>query len=564
MNIPELEYYQQQGLSFFPLPYQAKKDDGFKWGQFQKRLPTEAEVKHWFGNGTKHNIAVVCGQVSGGLVILDCDNYDRFFELATIITEKTGINDINLVTRMSETGKGVHIWLFVDEEVSSAKFPKLDIKAEGGYIVAPPSLHPEGREYKWINTAPIRRIASLKDIGIDLEQRRSESPEHSDNWVTEALKGIGEGGRNDTCYRLAAYFKNKHPQDITERLLLDWNKRNSPPMDEVELLQTISSAYRRTPLEPPTDGSNKESTMYYPSGGFLESQRYKSVTENVTKSRAEAIEEWVKDSNGWFSYEDIDREFNIRSEAEKLNRRVIIKRLRDAGIIEPHPGNNKLWRYKNVNVRLIDLKTATKRVPLGIKYPFHIEQYFNTYPGNIIALAGAADAGKTAFLLNFVKLNMYDFSIYYQSSEMGDAELYSRIENFEGESPEEWNFTPEERSRDFADVIRPDCVNIIDYLELAGDFYSIADTMRQIHDRLAGGIAIIALQKKRGAELGRGGDFGLEKPRLYLSMDKGKITIQKAKNWVDHQYNPNGLTLNFKIVAGCKFITTEDWHKSED
>jgi len=91
----------------------------------------------------------------------------------------------------------------------------------------------------------------------------------------------------------------------------------------------------------------------------------------------------------------------------------------------------------------------------------------------------------------------------------------------------------------------------------------IADYLRAIHEKLSSGIAVVALQKKRGADLGRGGDFGLEKPRLYLSMDAGKLTIQKAKNWADPRANPNGLVCEFKIVNGCKFIVTQDWHKGE-
>jgi hypothetical protein len=196
---------------------------------------------------------------------------------------------------------------------------------------------------------------------------------------------------------------------------------------------------------------------------------------------------------------------------------------------------------------------------LAIRYPFGIESYFRTYPSNVIVIAGAADAGKTAFLLNLIHLNMTEFAIYYQTSEMGAEELASRLQKFEGITLDEWNFTAEERSRDFADVIRPDCINIVDYLELAGDFYMVADYLKQIHDKLSSGIAVVALQKKRGAELGRGGDFGLEKPRLYLSMDANKLTIQKAKNWADPQVNPNGLTRNFKLVDGCNFVFTQDW-----
>jgi hypothetical protein len=306
-------------------------------------------------------------------------------------------------------------------------------------------------------------------------------------------------------------------------------------------------------------------SLYCLSDADLASESHKKVTESVTdqESLAKKIRDWVKDTSGWFSYDEIDREFEIRLSTEKHNRWMIIKRLKDDGTIEAHPSNNKLLRHIKAATRIIDFKAAGQRTPLAIKYPFGIERYIKTYPGNIVVLAGAADAGKTAFLLNFIGLNMADFSIFYQSSEMGAAELAGRLENFEGIGLDEWNFTAEERSRDFADVIRPDCINIVDYLELAGDFYIVADYLRQIHEKLSSGIAIVALQKKRGAELGRGGDFGLEKPRLYLSMDTGKLTIQKAKNWSDHQVNPNGFVLNFKILNGCKFTVTEDWHKAE-
>ena len=562
MPIPEVEFYQQQGLSFFQLPY-GKKEAAIPWKCYQERKPTDAEIRSWFKNGHQSNIAVVCGQVSGGLVILDSDSMERFYELANMVCEKLDILDILDFTRVSQTAKGCHIWVFVNEPVAFVKFPKLDIKAEGGYIVAPPSLHPSGSIYKWANpNITIKRINTLLDIGLDINQKPSEAaPGREGNWITEALKGVAEGNRSDMCYKLSSYFKNHHPEDITISLLTEWNERNKPPLPKTEILRTIKSAYGR---ESHNADNNKDNIRISVLSDDSESERHRIVTENVTRSRAEEVEEWVKESSGWFSYEDIDREFNIKSEAEKHNRRMIIKRLKDDGTIEAHPKNNKLLRHVNVAVRLVDFKAAGQRIPLAIKYPFGIEQYFNTYPGNLIALAGAADAGKTGFLLNLIQLNQFDFSIFYQTSEMGKEELASRLQKFEGIGLDEWNFTAEERSRDFADVIRPDCINIIDYMELAGDFYNIADYMRQIHDKLAGGIAIIALQKKRGAELGRGGDFGLEKPRLYLTMDKGKLTIQKAKNWAHPEENPNGLILNFKIVAGCKFIVTEDWHKSND
>ncbi|MFC2045699.1 hypothetical protein ACFLUH_03370 [Chloroflexota bacterium] len=312
----------------------------------------------------------------------------------------------------------------------------------------------------------------------------------------------------------------------------------------------------------------KSSLLYCPNDSFTDTKPNKIITKNLTDTSlplAKRIEDWVKQTTGWFDYHEIDREFNLASENDKQNRLMILRRLQEKGIIEKHKTNNNLTRYVNTDFRLIDFKSAGKRTPLAIKYPFQIEKKFNTYPGNLIVVAGAADSGKTAFLLNFIKLNMFDFSIYYQSSEMGEAELGNRLEQFDGIDLDKWNFVAEERSGNFADVIRPDCVNIIDYLEFnEGEFYLIADYLRAIHDKLSTGICLIALQKKRGASLGRGGDFGLEKPRLYLTMDAGKLKIQKAKNWVNPSENPNGLMLDFKIVQGCEFGLTRNWYSEDE
>ncbi|MFX1552979.1 MAG: hypothetical protein ACFFBV_03550 [Promethearchaeota archaeon] len=230
---------------------------------------------------------------------------------------------------------------------------------------------------------------------------------------------------------------------------------------------------KRKPAYPlsPLINSISNTSIYCPSDAYLALECDKIVTKSVTLSQR--IEDFVKDTNGWFSYEEIDKELGLLQPSDRINRRQIIKRLKDAGVIETHTRNNKLLRYVKVAVRLIDFKAAGMKTPLAIKYPFAIENYFQTYPGNVIAIAGAADAGKTAFLLNLIRLNMIEFNIYYQTSEMGARELANRLTKFEGITLNEWTFIAGERSRDFADIIRPDCVNIVDYLELAGDFYMV-------------------------------------------------------------------------------------------
>jgi len=59
---------------------------------------------------------------------------------------------------------------------------------------------------------------------------------------------------------------------------------------------------------------------------------------------------------------------------------------------------------------------------------------------------------KQLFLLNIIRLNQENFSIFYQSSEMEKTKLANRLRKFWGYIVDEWNFVAEERSCDFHDT----------------------------------------------------------------------------------------------------------------
>jgi hypothetical protein len=560
--------YKECGYSIIPLVYGTKDGHYLKWEEYRKRKPTDSEINTWFGNNQAKNIAIVCGKVSGGdcwLVVTEFDapsNYESFCSLAE---KRLGVT-VQYITPVVKTARGYHVYWLVETPVKSAKFPNMEIRSDGNYVLTPPSKHPSGNLYELINpevTIPYT-INSLLDIGIDLNQKPAPSNSGGDNWITQAMEGVAEGFRDDTCTRLAGWFIKSNPPDIVKSILYPFADKCKPPLPYTIVNKCVDSIIRKDT----TSTLNGDNVITYevrsPCNADVDTNRYKVVTDSVTseggKPLSGRIEDWLKISTGWCSYDDIDRDLNL-SHAEKNNRRLIIKRFKDIGIVEANPKNDKLIRYVNTNVRKIDFKLATKRTPLNIKFPFEIEKYFNIYSGNIVVVAGAPDAGKTGWILNLIRLNQEKYAIFYQCSEMEKEELASRLMNFEGIELENWTFEAERRSRDFADVIRPDCINIIDYLEVSSDFYEVADTLKAIHEKLESGIAIVALQKKIGASLGRGAEFSLEKPRLYLSMDAGKTTIVKAKNWVKPDYNPNGLIIKYKIVGGCKFIITENWHK---
>ena len=108
-----------------------------------------------------------------------------------------------------------------------------------------------------------------------------------------------------------------------------------------------------------------------------------------------------------------------------------------------------------------------------------------------------------------------------------------------------------------------DCVNLIDYLEMTTELYMVNAYLTAISHKLGSGVAIVAIQKKQGATFGRGQEFGLEKPKLYLSLDKGKLQIVKGKSWAKRNVEPNGLQISFKISDGCQFQAATDWERAK-
>ncbi len=268
---------------------------------------------------------------------------------------------------------------------------------------------------------------------------------------------------------------------------------------------------------------------------------------------------WIESSSGWWTTDELDRELGITTTKDRDKRSKYLRRFKERVLVEQHPRINKQYRYVNTHTSTLDFRTATKGGAMPIKWPLGIEQYVNLFPGNIAVVAGAPNAGKTALLLNFIYLNQDQYPIYYFCSEMGEVELRDRLEQFAGISISEWDFEAIERASDFADVIRTDCINIVDFMEMTTELYLINDYLTAIPRKLGSGIAIIAIQEKQGAPMGRGQEFGLEKPRLYLSMDQGKLQIIKGKSWASKTFNPNGSYVSFEITDGCLFNADSEW-----
>jgi len=267
------------------------------------------------------------------------------------------------------------------------------------------------------------------------------------------------------------------------------------------------------------------------------------------------VKEYVKSIDGKFTTRDLYFDLGITEIKDKSNVRVYLKRLCDDGTIERWRGEAGTWRKPEKKLEKMDLSNIDYE-PLDFSLPLNIDGLVNILPGNIITIAGDANVGKTAFLLNAAKDNVKKYRVHYFSSEMGPAELKMRTDKFKNFPVSHKNINFYERNDDFADVIQPgkNNLNIIDYLELNKDFWMVGKYLKDIHSRLKGALAVVGIQKKNPkSDDALGGKRALEKPRLALSMATGKLKILKAKNWIGPK-NPNGKIINFKLIDGYKFI----------
>jgi len=280
--------------------------------------------------------------------------------------------------------------------------------------------------------------------------------------------------------------------------------------------------------------------------------------DRQAKTISELVREFALSTNGIFSSTDVYHCLQLSTRDERKNVSIILKRLSDEGLIERYGNKNGVFRRVDGEAEEIDFVNADT-APLPVRWPFGIQSLVRILPKNIIIVAGDPNAGKTAFLLNLARMNQDAFRVHYFSSEMGPQEFKERLQNFDY-SLDSWKIRAIERTGNFEDVIAPDDLNIVDFLEVYEDFYRIGGMIRGIYDKLRKGIAVIAIQKNAGALYGLGGFRGMEKARLYLSMENGALRIVKGKLWANHSRNPNGLAVDFKLAAGCKFIQESDWH----
>ena len=327
-----------------PTPENPSEDKGlFKqplisWKKYQDNRVSREDLYKWYEESPYLNVGII----TNGLVIVDADKDE-----AVLWCHE------NLSTPVvSKTAKGKHYYFSKpqDFQISNSVNSELgiDIRATGGFVVAPPSVHGSGLVYRWASsvTPKLAEIPEMSREEFEVLQEhlslngKCTSPHRNQNQFLiktqkfqvskDFLSPVEVGGRNDSLARLTGSLLGRgFSVDQIHHETTKWNQKNTSPLSEDEMRRTVESIIntddKKNPLKHLTDTSGdeypektlKELNVYAQKGqrgcAELLLKRFKDETlyNHVTK-------EWLKYDNGVWVKDSISN-ISWRSQEFLLN-----------------------------------------------------------------------------------------------------------------------------------------------------------------------------------------------------------------------------------------------------
>lgn len=238
--------YAKMGMAVFPLVPKSK-NPATQHG-FQNATTDPNQIEEWWGGNPNYNIGIASGQMSGGIIVVDLD----------IDKEKGKYGNETLREWESEHGQlpdtcrtitgrgGYHLLYRADRKIlcSINEEKAVDIRGDGGYFVAPPSIHENGNRYEWEQDPQEFVLEQANDLVYEfIDFVRPEKKKKSTFSVPEE---IPEGSRDNTIFRLACSLQSKGLSDeaILAAAIKENETRCVPPLTDKEVEQKVESALK--------------------------------------------------------------------------------------------------------------------------------------------------------------------------------------------------------------------------------------------------------------------------------------------------------------------------------
>lgn len=198
------------------------------------------KIKQWWNKSPNANIGIITGLASN-LIVIDVDIKNGATKHLTKLRKNYPV--LNQTSIVKTGGGGYHFYLRTYDSNLKNSASKLDqnvdIRANGGFIVAPPSLHHSGKRYEW--SPGLEMIKDMpSQLLTDLKKKR-----------TSTKKGavIKEGSRNDHLFSIAGKLRNQGAEyeEILEQIIVINELECNPPLEHNELESICESIMKYDP-----------------------------------------------------------------------------------------------------------------------------------------------------------------------------------------------------------------------------------------------------------------------------------------------------------------------------
>ena len=550
-------HYCERGFSVIPI-IPGQKKPLIKWEQYQTQRADRDQIQKWWKQYPNANIGIVTGEVSD-LFVVDIDTEEGQNNLL-----EYGFDTIVNPTVKTPRG-GQHIYFKYPKgqeiTIGAGVIKGTDFRGNRGYVLAPPSVNGNGNSYSWV-------IGLENGFSADLPLPYILKINSSKNTAIYNNKYINNNNNNNPC---AGELQNDEPAVLQTVTYFDMGRRDND-------LFHVANCMVKGGAEKAIISDVLERIIFSwgekPKKEWVDEkvQSALSRSEKKEKNISQEISDFVGVTHGYFSVTSCYTALQAVTKTERTAVRVSLNRLKDKGIIERHPTQDGIYRRLEKDFEFINFdENEPDEVEYPIKLPLGLNDIAEVSQGNIILVAGEFNAGKTAFLLNVLRMNKGKLPIRYISSEMKKSEFKKRFAPFMlpmsfWKQDEMTDYII--KSYDFHTCIKPEALNIIDYMEFRdSDYTKGAEYLTQIHDKLTTGIAVVAIQKKEGQRMPRSGDMIVEKPRLAISLSKydtsndypeGICSVLKCK--MPKLGKIDGKNLRFELQRqGSLFHVLNDW-----
>ena len=201
-------------------------------------------ITTWWSNYPDANIGLCTGK-DANLIVVDIDVKSNAGGMESLQALEAEFEKLDTLVVTTPSG-GLHYYFSLPKEVEAIScmvaFKKgIDIRADGGYVIAPgSSIDGKPYEFKDIDKA----IAELPLWLLDLLTNRETNNSSFD--VLATVLGVNEGNRNDSLFKLASSLVGRGVDyDDAKLQVLSANSNCNPPLPKTEALRCLGSAYSR-------------------------------------------------------------------------------------------------------------------------------------------------------------------------------------------------------------------------------------------------------------------------------------------------------------------------------